>query len=92
MASINAIHRRHFKSGSCLERRPLGGALFIGKRFRRLLDQAAAEYERSRKAGEAKAVLTRPQYFERMANPRSTQSLFGKVASKVAGLFGRKEA
>jgi hypothetical protein len=37
----------------------------------------------------ATAVLTRPEYFERMSNPRTTQSMFRRAMSRVLGLLGR---
>lgn len=90
--TINARHRKHYKSGSCLSSIALGHSdLNLSVRFRRLMQIAAEKYRRTHlEAGEStEAILTRPEYFERARNPRTTQSMFGRVMSRVLGLFGR---
>jgi hypothetical protein len=98
--SINARHRRHYKSGGCLDN---VHAATVAKKetsrkfmrfFRDVLDEARRKIRLDEKAESPTAILTRPEYFERASNPRTTQSMFGRAMSKVLGFFrsGKKAA
>jgi hypothetical protein len=58
--STNARHRKHYKSGSSLDRHALGHISFAGRKFRILLDAAEDYFRRfiapRRNAAGAKAA------------------------------------
>ncbi|HXR40686.1 MAG TPA: hypothetical protein VN776_16400 [Terracidiphilus sp.] len=93
MYTLAGKHRR-FRSGSNLASDPLEGydPMIQARRFARLIHAVRHEARSKRAAGEATSILTRPAYFERQENPRTTQSLFGRVMSRCLGLFGKKAA
>lgn len=91
---INARHRRHYKSGSCLEQHPLEEYKPNGKKFRRLMEYFAEQGRQNRNFREASEAIDQAaaERRARSEQPRSTQSLFGRVKSKILGLFGRAAA
>ena len=89
--TVGQRHRRHYKSGGCLEDTPLPARVRYVRTPRDGYTHTPRDETRVNPATLGSAILTRPEYFERMAIERATRkSMLRRAAERISRFFRRR--